>query len=285
MNIEMPLGVGMIQQWLRALEPGPFLHSLRVAGVHFIEMYLSLRLWEQREQWLNTAMSEGLFFTFHGPYHGPYELPFFEAKGENTTRNLFIETFDKAALMVQKAGGRSRINLHSAMSQTLGREELMARTLEFLTWLIPQRDSRGWPFDFVLELLPRSPDKVRIGEDIAELICILNEVGDGLKGFCWDFGHYRRNELTGHRNPLETEFLEKVRHMHIHDIKSTDLEFDHCPLIFDEVPYVEYLHTIPHRDVFLVLEMNYQHTQSCGDPEAELQASIRKLQRAREALL
>lgn len=285
MNIKFPLGIGMIQQWLRSFEPEPFLHLLKESGIHFIEIYASLRQWEVRKNWLDMALKEGLYFTLHGPYHGPYEITSFEIRGENATRNIFLETFDKVAQIACREHMTTRVNLHGAMSTTLSEKILFEKTIEFIKWLIIERDERGWPFSFVVELLPHSNDKTRIGTGITDLIRILREVGSGLEGFCWDLGHFRRNELMGHENLIVPEFIENVRHVHIHDINNMDIEFDHCPLIFREVPYEDYLGLLKGKNISLVLEMNYLHTQMCGDPRQELLASIRKVQKARDTLI
>lgn len=275
----------MIQQWLREFEPEPFLRVLKESGAHFIEMYLSLRQWEIREEWLNRALEKGLLFTFHGPYHGPYELPSFQATGANPTREMFLETFDRASRIAADAHFTSRVNLHGAMSRNESKKELFSKTLEFLKWLIEAKERRGWPLEFVLELLPASPDKVRVGDDIQDLVRIIEEVGDGLEGFCWDFGHFRRNELKGHLDLLSEDFLSRVRHVHIHDIRSSDPEFDHCPLIFGEVPWENYLGLLKGQDLFLVLEQDYSHTLTCGNPREELMGSLGKLKAVRDALM
>jgi sugar phosphate isomerase/epimerase len=285
MREQLPLGVGMIQQWLKKTEPGDFLDLLKTSGVDFVEMYLSLEKWQSRAEWLELFIERDLAFTFHGPYMGDYEIAHFENTRDNVTRSLYAEALDRAASVVRRTGARSRVNLHGASSETEPKDILIERSITFLRWVICERDERQWPFDFVLELLPVNIVKPKAGDLVPELLTIEREVGSGLAGFCMDIGHHRANEMLGYDASLGGEFLKKVRHLHIHDMCEGNPEVDHCPLNYGAVDYRHYLEMVKGQDLKLVLELNYTNTSLCGDPVTELLWSVEKLQRAREELL
>jgi sugar phosphate isomerase/epimerase len=285
MKEKLPLGVGMIQQWLRNNDPGPFIDLLISSGVSFVEIYLSLERWEQRAQWLDLLQQKGLHFTFHGPYLGDYDLALFEDRDDNKVRKLFHDTFERAAAQVRKGGSFSRVNLHGAGSESSPKPFLIKKTIEFLHWVAREKEKCQWPFDFVLELLPVSATKPKAGDCVPELLQVKREAGDGIAGFCWDMGHHRANEMLGFDASLGEGFLRQVRHAHIHDMKDHNTDIDHCPLNYGAVDYGGYLEMVRGHDLFMVLELNYNNTSLCGDPTTELLGSIRKLREARERML
>ncbi|MDQ7827259.1 MAG: TIM barrel protein [Candidatus Eremiobacteraeota bacterium] len=279
-----PIGVGMIQQWLRSLEPEPLLETVKAEGADFIEMYLTHKEWERRLSWLRLAKSLSLGYTFHGPYHGEYELSRFEDREDNGVRKAFLALLEQAAAETWDNGITSRINIHGASSSEFTRGHLFGITLSFLTWLARERERRRWPFDFVVELLPHDTDKEKTGDCVEDLVALRRELGDTIAGFCWDMGHYRRNELLGFDSSLESSFIEKVRHVHVHDIKDIKEDFDHCPLDFGTVPYESYLGMLRGNPLRIVLELNYSHTLTCGDPVKGLTGSLGKIRAARDSL-
>lgn len=283
MKEKHPLGVGMIQQWLRRTEPLPFLKSIKETGADFIEMYLSLEQWEKRQMWIEMATAEGLEFTFHGPYQGEYDINHFRNDADNPTKKLYMETLEKASLIISKNNFKSRLNIHGAVSKTETKESLFWRTIEFLTWLIEESRKQEWPFDIVVELLPQDVSKIKTGDRTSDLLRVYKETGNKISGFCWDFGHYRTNEFQNPSDVLDTDFVKLVRHSHVHDIKDIKEGFDHCPLKFDEVPFEEYMKLLQKNDMLTVLELNFNHTSACTDngssPENELLKSIARLRK------
>lgn len=66
--------------------------------------------------------------------------------------------------------------------------------------------------------LPSQADEpvIRIGDTCAEL---LDSVAGTALGLCWDTGHYWLGvERYGQPEPPPAEFLERVRHVHLHDV-------------------------------------------------------------------
>jgi len=244
--------------------------------------YLSLKNWETRTGWLDLARKEGLFYTFHAPFSDDYDIALFEPEKWNMVYRRYSELLDTAADFVQRTTGSSRINFHGAGNRAFSLPQLIDKTVFFIEWLDRERAARTWPFEFVLELLPYNAGKKKAGDCVPELLMIEKRVRSALTGFCWDFGHHRLNELLGHEASLGGEFLPKVRHVHIHDIKDVEKEFDHVPLNYGTVPYEHYLDLLRGQDLHMVLELNYEHTQQCGEPEKELLASLQKLHGLRE---
>ncbi len=281
-NIVPPIGVGMIQQWLRRMEPEPLLLELRESGVDFVEIYLAEEKWEDRERWLRLARKAGLFFTFHGPYNNRYDISVFQDSPDNEVKEAFIGALDRASALLNEFGLRSRLNLHGATGLTTSdRASLHEATVNFITWLAREREARKWPLDFIVELLPHSSEKMKVGDTTEELMALQKELQGKILGFCWDFGHYRSNEYQRYDGSLAAGFVSGVRHAHIHDFKSIVDDMDHCPLKYGEVPYRKYLSMLSEKDLYLVLELNYLNTESCGEPVEGLIASIGELRRAR----
>lgn len=277
-----PIGIGMIQQWLRRMEPEYLLRHLKESGVDFVEIYLAKEKWEDREKWLRIAKEAGLFFTFHGPYDNRYDITLFEDSADNEVKKAFIEVMELASKLLSEFGYRSRVNLHGASDLTTGNRAFLHRiTVDFVRWLAREREVRKWPLDFVVELLPHNSEKLKAGDTTEELVKLGEELGDEISGFCWDFGHYRSNEYQCYDSLLAAEFLTKVRHVHIHDFRSIVDDIDHCPLKYGEVPYRKYLSMLDEKDLFMVLELNYRNSESCGDPAEGLTSSIRELKNAR----
>jgi len=280
-----PIGTGMMQQWLRRIDPELLLPELSESGVEFIEMYLAEENWEDRERWLRLAREADLFFTFHAPYVNRYDITLFKDIPGNEVRKAFTGVMELAAELLSEYGLRSRLNLHGATDLiTADRAFLYDITVKFLNWLAGEREKRKWPLDFVIELLPHNGEKLKIGERAGDLVALQHEIGGEISGFCWDFGHYRSNVYQQWDASLPEEFLSRVRHAHIHDFKSLIMDVDHCPLIFGEVPYRSYLSRLGAEDLFLVLELNYRNSESCGDPKEGLMTSIRELVSAREEI-
>lgn len=278
-----PIGVGMIQQWLRRMDPESLFRHLKESGVDFVEIYLAEEKWDDRERWLRLAKEAGLFFTFHGPYDNRYDITLFHDSPDNEVKKAFIRVMDRASALLCEFGLRSRINLHGASDLITGDCTFLHKaTVNFIRWLAREREARKWPLDFVVELLPHNSEKLKVGDTTEELVELMKELHDDISGFCWDFGHYRSNEYQHYDSSLAAEFVSMVRHVHIHDFRSIADDVDHCPLKYGEVPYRKYLSMLNGKNLFMVLELNYRNTESCGDPAEGLMSSISELRNARE---
>lgn len=99
------------------------------------------------------------------------------------------------------------------------RRKLMTRSCDFFQYAQEYIQQLGAPIRLLCETqLPSRPDIVRIGDYPDELLVIAEQSGAGI---CWDTGHYRLSaEQLGFSVYPETEFLQKVEHVHIHDVKN-----------------------------------------------------------------
>lgn len=105
------------------------------------------------------------------------------------------------------------------------RRKHLARSCGFFEYAQEYIQQLGAPIRLLCETrLPSNPDILRIGDHADELLIIAEQSGAGI---CWDTGHYRLSaERLGFSEYPATEFLQKVEHVHIHDVKDGK---DHHP--------------------------------------------------------
>jgi len=88
----------------------------------------------------------------------------------------------------------------------------------------------------VLENLVPYPHQVKIGAKRAEMLRIVEEVGNCRLGLCWDMGH---DVKAGRLTAPDAAWLDRVVHVHLHDIDENGT--DHYPLLCGQVPYRTWL--------------------------------------------
>ena len=146
--------------------------------------------------------------------------------------------------------------------------------LGFLHWVLA-----GWPsLNVVLELLPREPGKVKIGEKAADLMEALERIASPRLGLCWDLGHMARNGRLRDDLRLPGGFLGRVRHLHVHDLD--DAGADHFPLVYGNVAIARYLGQLKRAGFTgaAVLELNgHRLSRFGGDGPAMVRQSARRL--------
>ncbi|MEJ2721547.1 MAG: TIM barrel protein, partial [bacterium] len=87
-----------------------------------------------------------------------------------------------------------------------------------------------------LQYSPNEEEAIqRVGDSFAELLFICVDSGVGT---CWDFGHAYMNERRYGLSAMPPDQLWRyIAHVHCHDVYLGD----HFPLVYDRVPWRDYL--------------------------------------------
>jgi sugar phosphate isomerase/epimerase len=168
---------------------------------------------------------------------------FFSPVEDNLCLQQHRRFFQLAAEAANLQKAPTVVNIHPAAApEPPSRRELLEQSVRFFSW------AREWcrlnaPSVRVvaeLQIAPNPDESVRrIGDNYAELLEIVERSGCQA---CWDFGHAIMNHrrFNTPRNP-PIQLLEKIGHVHCHDVDSQD---DHRPLVFNNVPWSEFLTSI-----------------------------------------
>ncbi|MBS3821584.1 MAG: hypothetical protein GVY16_03660 [Planctomycetes bacterium] len=124
-------------------------------------------------------------------------------------------------------------------------------------------------------------EHVRIGDTWRSCLQI---VGDSGVKICWDLGHSYVSAGYGyHATFPPAEFLDRVGHIHAHDVQRCGNEFrDHCPLDAGEAPWYDYLHLLAdrHFNGCVLFELDLLDYDSLGAVEAMFRRSVKLADRA-----
>jgi sugar phosphate isomerase/epimerase len=264
-------GVGMINQWLDRDRSAYFLNRLHRGGASFVEFKVSPERWAGREWQIFLALEQGLDVTFHASFAAQYNLALFDPEEKNDVRRLFSELFSRVAFVAEKKKSPALVNVHPAWGdRDADREVLFTKTARFIKWALSLFDKNGWNIRLALELLPRDPRKVKVGEGTGDLVT-LRDMLPGLDfTFCWDLGHFHLNRMSGCGDDVpQDRFLEGVGHVHVHDICGDE---DHNPLVCGTVPVSGYLSCLDGfsteggKTLNAALEIKYENAARLGDP-------------------
>jgi sugar phosphate isomerase/epimerase len=226
------------KQWKRKKEwslnftsSADILHCLRAEGVTSIELKLPA-VTSARELilFLETLNNFGFHYTFHAPVGMDYPGQFAE----------FSRQLREIAKITEQEFGRSSFFvLHGLSCAASTKPYLLNLTKEFL--LRTQATLAETNFEIILEVLRESADngKVRAGTSYAEILELLRHRELERVGICWDFGHsFAQAEHGIHSRIPPDEFLQRVKHTHVHDYKN---ETTHIPLGNGALPYQDYI--------------------------------------------
>jgi len=191
---------------------------------------LSAPDWAETQALIEECRRLGFQLTFHAPFKRPYNPAGFSGPGREHLEALYGPSIDYAARIAADAARPVPLVVHGAKGAR-PRGQLRRDTVAFLTWVL----ERAPGLQPVLEVLSRDADVAKVGDNKAELLDVIAAVGPSQVGICWDLGHDVRN---GSQAP-PAGFVARVKHVHVHDI--TPAGKDHGPLIFGNVPYVDYL--------------------------------------------
>lgn len=212
-----------------------FLHPLRQQGLEAVEFEVdpNQRDWSAFEPLMKSCFELGLLLCFHAPYRKPFTLRGFSRGAHLEIQAAYRPLLAIAESWAQADTRRTEVVFHGADGAHEERPELRQDTIDFLTWVL-----ETFP-KLTLALENRAPgkaDTAKIGESWEELAAVIEEVNEARLGICWDMGH---DVLHDRRHLPQRSWLEKVVHVHVHDVDEHGT--DHYPLVFDRVPYKQWL--------------------------------------------
>lgn len=221
------LGLNMHPKWLSGGAAGVFLSPLRGLGVSVLEFRLDLLSpdWPETAALIESCHRLGFGLSFHAPHGGDHAITGFAGEKGREIKERYAPAVDYVAGVAGRSGPTTLV-VHGAKGRD-SRHGLQRDTGAFIMWLLEQSaDLR-----VALELRVRERGQVKVGDSKAELVELVSELDSGRIGICWDLGHDARNGLSG----VEPGFLAHVKHVHVHDVSPDGR--DHCPLVFDNVPF------------------------------------------------
>ncbi len=171
---------------------------------------------------------------------------FFIIEDDNPCRNYFQRLLLSAAEISEIQQSPTIVNIHPAAGlSTIARSDLLDRSASLLSWA-SEWCSRNAPDVHVVAELQFSPDAgeaiQRIGDTYDELLKIVTRCKVQA---CWDFGHayFNAQRFGVPLHPPEA-LLQRIGHVHCHDV----YQGDHCPLIYNEVPWREFIRSLIEKD-------------------------------------
>jgi len=219
------VGFNMHPRWACGEALPGFLEPLREAGLQALEF----ELWDGDPDWprilplMEDCRRLGFKLSFHAPYRGAYNVVGFAGERREELAAASAPLLDVAARFAP-----APVVVHGARSETQPRESLYTDTVAFLEWAL----ARYPLLTLALENLGPNPHWTKIGETRAEILRIVEELGDPRLGLCWDMGH---DVLAGRLSVPDEAFLQHVIHVHLHDVDESGK--DHYPLLYGRVPY------------------------------------------------
>lgn len=271
----MTLGLALADAWMTRATSPQILEELRPLGLTDVEFTLE----PESEAWPRTValVAECQGMGFHCHFHSPFDDDYNAAGWSHDRRDEIKRVHSAVIEYTERQAAQSPVPsvlvLHGACGKG-GHAMLMDDTVGFLTWVIEQAPS----MPLVLELLPRQPGLTKIGANIAELLETVDLVGSDRLGLCWDLGHAAMNERLGDFGQVHSEFLQRVRHVHVHDLD--DGNRDHFPLVYGNVPFLRCCGQLK-REGFagsVIMEVNLRRLDRFGrDGIAMLRQSLRRL--------
>jgi sugar phosphate isomerase/epimerase len=252
--LSMEISFTIDPKWTGDQTVEEFIAPLAAAGMTALEVVLHPveEDWAEVQRLAEHCAALGYRCHFHLPYRKPANLQGFVSSRRAEVEKLFLPAIEFAERMASEYGLAPALVIHGAWGDQ-PMEELVRDTHEFLKWILTRaRNSRP-----VLELLPHKT-ATRVGEARDQVLAVVQEVGDGRLGLCWDLGH---DMLLGYKDLPTEEFLKTVRHVHIHDVNAA--REDHFPLIYGNVPWRKDLLVLQAAgfDGAVTLELNRERTQ------------------------
>ena len=246
------IGFNMHPLWAFGEALTGFLEPLQAAGLSALEF----ELWPNDPDWprfpllMEDCRRLGFALCFHAPFRQPYAITGFASQGRVKVEAAYAPMLDIAARF-----GPTTVVVHGAHSTTRPHEQLYADTVAFLEWPLARYPS----LVFALEDLTPNPRRVKIGAERAEVLRIVEEIGDSRLGICWDMGHDVR---AGRRDVPDETWLQHVCHVHVHDVDEQGV--DHYPFIYGRVPCQTWLPTLVETSFAGVVTLEIKGTQLVG---------------------
>jgi sugar phosphate isomerase/epimerase len=177
--------------------------------------------------------------------------PYYECRGYGSSEDksdfgqMLRVVLEIAGNIAQTEGRMVVVNFHAASGNLEHeRDNLMAASQAFFERLLKMR--RKLKVDVMISTefqLPPDPgeDKQRIADNFDELLTLVSSIKDKNFGVCWDMGHtVMASELHAGDPYPPFDLLSKIKHVHIHDVKTSKPK-DHQLIGTGDAPLAEYL--------------------------------------------
>lgn len=236
------VGLNMHRRWLSEGPAHVFLAPLRELGLSILEFKVDSLTpdWSRSEALIEECEQLGFNLSFHAPHGDGYSLTGFSRGRERGISKRYAPAVDYVVDFADRYGPTTLV-VHGAKGRAR-RRALRRDTVAFARWLL----GRSVNLRIAIEVRIRERGAIKVGDSRAELVELVSELDSERVGICWDMGHDARND-SGF-NGIDDSFLSSVTHVHVHDMSPDGR--DHCPLLFDNVPYQHCL--------TLLLEAGYQ---------------------------
>ncbi len=264
------IGFSMHPLWLGGTTLEQFFSPLQANGLTAVEFELDPRQeeWQGFPQLIRDCAGRRLRLSFHAPYRAPYTLEGFSQQ-PNEIKARYSKMLYLAEVYSNYNPGRTVCVIHGASSYHLPAERLYADTLEFLKWGLDEFPH----LTFALENnAPAKDDKqLKFGAERQPVLEVVKAIASERLGICWDLGH---DGLHHRQDPPPADWLKQVIHVHVHDIAEDGL--DHYPLIYNRVPYRDWLPLLKDCDTELTAVLELKGSQLTGWPPEQIHTALVK---------
>lgn len=176
--------------------------------------------------------------------------------------------------------GRCVLVMHGASDVGRSREENRAATVAFLRWLAERTAAMRGQALIALELGAAKPGRpTLVARSRADVQDLAAAVGSPNVGICWDLAHDLENaeREPGWEEIPEAAFLERVVHVHLHDLDEANVP--HFPLVLGRVPFPTQLEALATggslSTLSITMEIRWRCAERLGDPWSLLGQSYR----------
>ncbi len=239
------------------------LAQIRDLGMGFIEFPIQEDFAEADcRRLVEDNVAAGLVTDFHPYLTGEHNPGAFEDVEGNVCREFVTRTLDVADWTSRAQGASCVLVFHGASNYVTkelpiaeeSREFYQRRTTDFFKWIERTVSDRGLEVLVVSELqLPGNEPFFRIGENFEELMLCVEGTDIPL---CWDTGHaYLGTLRKGLPEYPSQKFIDRVRHVHLHDVKDNR---DHQPIPHGVIPHADYVRSL--RDAGYDGHINFELT-------------------------
>jgi sugar phosphate isomerase/epimerase len=199
--------------------------------------------------------------------HGPLTPEFSPKRWRDDpggTIDRYQPVLQQVAELAQEQGSTTLI-LHALADPQLDLDHNEQGTSEFLSSILDRVTRWSEKVTIALELRAYREERASAAATTRESVAqVVRRVGDDRVGICWDIAHDLESRLALGQDweDPDDDFLEMVRHIHLHDLGPEDEP--HYPPVVGRVPQ-EPLHRLSDR-IPVVMEVRWRMAQRRGDP-------------------